>query len=120
MSRIRKLIGSATFVWALLVPALGLSAPADTQDSADCLSAPKSATPQNGHWYYRTNRTTQRKCWYLRTTDQSSPQRGQQTTLDGGTSKPLQSRHATLSAKEAAKLYAEFLIWRDRHVGYEQ
>ncbi|WP_156795725.1 hypothetical protein [Bradyrhizobium icense] len=37
------------------------------QAAADnCLSAPKGATPAGSHWYYRIDRTTKRKCWYLR------------------------------------------------------
>ncbi|MBR0956972.1 hypothetical protein JQ566_06390 [Bradyrhizobium japonicum] len=32
----------------------------------DCLAAPKDAAPQGQHWYYRLDRTTKRKCWYLR------------------------------------------------------
>src|SRR4051812_38676107 len=31
----------------------------------DCVAAPGSSTPQGSHWYYRTDRATQRKCWYL-------------------------------------------------------
>jgi hypothetical protein len=31
----------------------------------DCAAAPKSPPPQGSHWYYRTDRASQRKCWYL-------------------------------------------------------
>lgn len=34
--------------------------------SANCLSAPKGATPAGSHWYYRIDRVTKRQCWYLR------------------------------------------------------
>jgi hypothetical protein len=38
-----------------------------TQPPADnCLAAPGSKTPPGGHWYYRIDRATKRKCWYLR------------------------------------------------------
>jgi hypothetical protein len=117
-SRSRRSIGSATFICVLLVSSLGVGGPADAQSPVDCLPAPKSASSQNSHWYYRTNRTTQRKCWRLHTTDQSSPQRGVQTAHDEATSNSLQSRRANLSDKEATKLYADFLEWRKRHVGY--
>jgi hypothetical protein len=37
------------------------------QAAADnCLSSPKGATPSGSHWYYRIDRATKRKCWYLR------------------------------------------------------
>lgn len=33
--------------------------------AAACNAAPKSTAPQGSHWYYRTDRALQRKCWYL-------------------------------------------------------
>ena len=36
------------------------AAPADT-----CLKAPGGVAPQGKHWYYRTERPSMRKCWYL-------------------------------------------------------
>jgi hypothetical protein len=33
-----------------------------------CLSAPSGASPQGQHWYYRFDRVTRRKCWYLHET----------------------------------------------------
>lgn len=44
----------------------GNAAPADDPAAKDeCLSAPKASTPAGGHWYYRIERGTKRKCWYL-------------------------------------------------------
>jgi hypothetical protein len=34
--------------------------------AADCLTAPYFAAPAGSHWYYQTDRATQRKCWFLR------------------------------------------------------
>lgn len=31
----------------------------------DCLAAPKPETPAGAHWYYRLEKGTKRKCWYL-------------------------------------------------------
>lgn len=31
----------------------------------ECLSGPKATTPAGGHWYYRIEKGTKRKCWYL-------------------------------------------------------
>jgi len=36
------------------------AAPAET-----CLKAPKGVAPQGSHWYYRIDRATQHRCWYL-------------------------------------------------------
>jgi hypothetical protein len=30
-----------------------------------CSAGPKNAAPQGGHWYYRVDHASQRKCWYL-------------------------------------------------------
>ena len=40
--------------------------------AGECLSGPKGATPEGGHWYYRIDRATQRHCWYLRDEDGQS------------------------------------------------
>jgi hypothetical protein len=37
------------------------AAPADDE----CLAKPKGPAPAGKHWYYQTDRTIQRKCWYL-------------------------------------------------------
>ena len=54
------------FVAMLLWSGVGVAAPAETARAADCLSAPNSAAPQGSHWYYRLDRATKRKCWYVR------------------------------------------------------
>jgi hypothetical protein len=68
---------TAQFISALVAAMLvGASFPAGAEngpESADnaktadnCLSAPKGSTPAGGHWYYRLDRSTKRKCWYVR------------------------------------------------------
>ncbi|MGY3614817.1 hypothetical protein [Bradyrhizobium sp. USDA 10063] len=40
---------------------------ADSAKAADtCLSAPKGTAPAGSHWYYRLERSSKRKCWYVR------------------------------------------------------
>ncbi|SPP95887.1 MULTISPECIES: hypothetical protein [Bradyrhizobium] len=46
----------------------------------DCLASPKDAAPQGQHWYYRLDRTTKRKCWYLRAAGDKDSARTAQTT----------------------------------------
>ena len=31
----------------------------------ECLASPKATTPAGAHWYYRVEKGTKRKCWYL-------------------------------------------------------
>src|SRR5690349_12714484 len=33
----------------------------------DCLAGPNAHAPQGSHWYYRLDRATHRKCWYVGT-----------------------------------------------------
>lgn len=39
-------------------------APAEAE-AEQCLSKPKGAAPAGGHWYYRTDRATKRRCWFI-------------------------------------------------------
>jgi hypothetical protein len=73
---------NAKFVSAIFASTLaGASVEALTQGvahaAADCLSAPKGASPAGSHWYYRVDRATKRHCWYLGEADgkvtQSAP-----------------------------------------------
>lgn len=53
---------------ALLLSALlaGVVLSVSSVQAADeCLAKPKGLAPAGKHWYYSTNRTLQRKCWYL-------------------------------------------------------
>lgn len=53
------------------VASIALAAPesaatgGETAKADECLAAPKGTTPPGGHWYYRLERGTKRKCWYL-------------------------------------------------------
>ena len=47
---------------SVIMPGAAFAAP-DT--GSECLSAPKATTPAGGHWYYRLEKGTKRKCWYL-------------------------------------------------------
>jgi hypothetical protein len=40
----------------------------------ECLTNPKDETPADKHWYYRTERDTKRRCWYLREQSETAPQ----------------------------------------------
>ena len=47
-----------------------IAAPEQQQQQAatpgsECHAAPKGVAPQGAHWYYKTDRATNKKCWYL-------------------------------------------------------
>src|SRR5690242_20288806 len=94
MPRILKLIGSMGFVAILLASGVELR----TARADDCLAQPNSSAPEGSHWYYHTDRATQRKCWYLRGPDQPAQQSATQSTSQAATtnSVPLENP-ATLS-----------------------
>jgi len=62
--------GSIVLITVLLTWGMGMGETADTARADDCLAAPSSAAPKGGHWYYRLDRASQRKCWYLRPANQ--------------------------------------------------
>ena len=131
MSAQLRLIGAA-FASALLALVLGVCVPANIAFALDCLTAPNSPAPPNGHWYYRTDRTQERKCWHLQT-DNGKSEQGAVQTVREAPAKPLQSaaadgqypgpgfkgfveqyEGAKLSDEDVEKLYAEFLEWKRR------
>ena len=80
----RPIRSIATAVAAALVVAFGAAIPADAPALADdCLAGPKWAAPQGSHWYYRLDRNTRRKCWYLgvqgQKTQRAAPQAAKRT-----------------------------------------
>jgi hypothetical protein len=129
-AQIPRPIGTMAFASALLVSGLAVGVPANSAFAVDCLTAPNSSAPPNSHWYYRTDRTQQRKCWYLRDDNEVSEHRAVPTASEAQTTKPSQSvsaagsysfasfkdfmvKHegAKLSDQEVKKLYVEFLEW---------
>lgn len=43
-----------------------------TARADECLTAPTGKTPQGSHWYYRTDRVHNRKCWFVRSEPQQA------------------------------------------------
>ena len=50
----------------VLVAALGGGSPVRSAAAKDCIGAPTAPSPHGQHWYYRIERATGHKCWYLR------------------------------------------------------
>jgi len=64
MSNRTVIVASAIIAGFASISITALSThPAHAAD--ECLSGPKATTPAGGHWYYRIEKTTKRKCWYL-------------------------------------------------------
>jgi hypothetical protein len=133
-AQITHRIGIIAFAsYTLLASGLILSVPANSAFAGDCLPAPNSPAPANSHWHYRTDRTQQRQCWYLRFANEPPQQGAVPTALDTALATPSQSVTAAtpyslasfkdfmaqrggakLSNQEVEKLYAAFLEWNRR------
>src|SRR5271167_4802398 len=74
LGQIPRPFRSIALVAALLISGVGVTVPSATARADDCLIAPNSAAPQGSHWYYRLDRATQRKCWYVRAPGQPAQQ----------------------------------------------
>jgi hypothetical protein len=49
----------------LAVAALAATSAGRDARAENCLAGPNAQSPAGKHWYYRIDRATQRKCWYL-------------------------------------------------------
>ncbi len=126
-AQISRSVGIFTFASAL--SGFGPVTMSNTALAADCLIAPDPSAPPNGHWYYRTDRANQRKCWYLRGESQASEQAVRATgavppaktsqsawavgsySLASFKKFMAQQSGPKLSDQDVEKLYAEFLEW---------
>ena len=119
-------IGTIAFA-SFLASGLGVSVPAKIAFAADCLTAPSSAAPPNSHWYYRTDRTQDRKCWHLQTDGgpseqaaahavRETPAKPSQAVAGAPGFKDSVTQHAGAkpSDQDVETLYAEFLECRRR------
>ncbi len=99
----------ASIIAGASLPAVSQNAPtaSSTANAApDCLAAPKDAAPQGQHWYYRLERTTKRKCWYLRAAGDKDSARTAQAASDNTTTdapaaqqQPQQQQQAVQDAR---------------------
>jgi hypothetical protein len=69
----RMLQRKLTFVPSVLALALAsiswVTSTGAARASEKCLTAPNAPAPPDEHWYYRTDRATNRQCWYLASRD---------------------------------------------------
>ena len=106
---------------AMMVAALALEA--NTAVAAvECITEPNREPPEGSHWYYRVDRATDRKCWYLRALIQRTPDAA---TAPAAMTQRASTRPAVapqiarrskppMSESEEAALYLEFLRWKEQ------
>jgi hypothetical protein len=89
---IQRAVALLALIATFLTSSAGVAAPANTTPADKCLAAPNTAAPPGHHWHYRTDRATQRKCWYVRAPGEP----GQQTTAPAkkGAAKSVRSTPA--------------------------
>jgi hypothetical protein len=96
--QIPRPMGPIALVAALLVWGVSVGVPTTTARADDCLAEPNSSAPAGSHWYYHLDKTTQRKCWYIRATDQPAQPAAAEATSDGASLSPA----PPISAEEPA------------------
>jgi hypothetical protein len=60
-----KMFVSASLIMALVAVLLDAQTSGAEPAADECKTTPGSSAPPGQHWYYRTNRSDQRHCWYL-------------------------------------------------------
>ena len=86
--------------------------------AADCLTKPSRDAPSGQHWYYRLDRGTDRKCWYLHATvtgASEAPGMELQSVRPQRRQAAAPQRPAARSEADEAALYLEFLRWKEQH-----
>jgi len=86
-------------MFGALAALLSFSAiPSSGHAAETCLAAPKGAAPQGSHWYYRLDRSAQRRCWRLVKLDQQP-----QGTLKQAAPQPELEKDAAPAAGTSAE-----------------
>jgi hypothetical protein len=70
----KKSFDSKSLIALALLSVVGTNLPTAAAHAEDCLAAPNSPPRQGTRWYYRLDRATQHKCWYMRALDQPTQQ----------------------------------------------
>ena len=101
--QIPRPMGPIALFATLLVWSVSVGVPTTTARADDCLAEPNSSAPAGSHWYYHLDKTTQRKCWYIRATDQPAQAAAAEATSDGASVSPA----PPISAEEPAAASAD-------------
>src|SRR6516165_8760710 len=85
----RPIISFASVACVLVLATSGLVASHGSVLAADdCIAKPEGQGPQGSHWFYHTDETTNRKCWFLRADDGRILLGAQDATEDASTTRP--------------------------------
>jgi hypothetical protein len=105
---------TATFLIASVLAGacLGTVSPGVARAADDCLAAPKGASPEGSHWFYRIDHATKRHCWYLGQRDKHSQTASRSTRsekstaaikTEDSTSRSIANAHAELPVSTGAE-----------------
>jgi hypothetical protein len=95
---------------------LSITLSANIARAGDCLVAPGSTTSGH-HWYYFTDRATQKKCWHLGDASQASNEAASQTLqtlITASSESTMAAAKNGMSEEDVQTLYAQFLEWKRR------
>jgi hypothetical protein len=94
---------SALFASVLAGAPLGTLSQGAAHAAEECLSAPKGASPEGKHWFYRIDHATKRHCWYLGQRDKHS----QTATRSSRSEKSAAAKAESSSRRSIADAHAE-------------
>lgn len=86
----------------LVGPVLIILSTAAARAADDCIAAPNSQPPQGQHWWYRTDRVTQRKCWFLGPRDVTALKAALQARADASPRRPAAESAGPASSSPSA------------------
>jgi hypothetical protein len=75
-----------------------------------CIVKPNAEPPQGQHWYYRTNRETNRQCWYLGSDGAAS--RNITTEAVKPDAPPTAGVSANMSREQREALFRKYVEWQ--------
>jgi hypothetical protein len=106
MSNVKARLASA-FMLSVAASVGLMAGPGSAARAADnCITEPKTETPQGKHWYFRLERGTGRHCWYLRGEDEASARTPNAEPV--AAAKPAPSTTGNAPARSLVDARAEF------------
>ena len=109
-------------LFVMLSVIASFAASTSTVRAADeCIVEPNSQPPQGQHWYYQTDRDSQRQCWYLgpdgATVRKSAPETLKQSKPDAPATAALARGVENLSQQQREELFHKYIEWQRRRPG---
>jgi len=92
-------------VASMFVAAVALL-PTKAKAEHDCLARPTAVAPSERHWYYRVNRVTNQRCWFLGMKRQTVRSATLQRSSDATEQHPVAKRTVAMECSDAPSGYA--------------